>query len=108
LAQVLRVRERQFLMGGLQRRRIVVFQIQGGGVEREFRREIPLRKIEAGGEPDIPAEPERRVAVQIEAALPPRARNDQGLDEIALNSVEIGRLMMFVQETERHEEQAGA
>ena len=40
-------------------------------------------------------------AVKAEAALAPGARDDQRLDEVALHAVEVGRLVMLVEEPER-------
>ena len=46
--------------------------------------------------------------MQIQSALTPSARNDQRLDKVALHAVEIGRLVVLVQEAERHQEKARA
>jgi hypothetical protein len=46
--------------------------------------------------------------VQVEAALAPGAGNDERLHEVALHAVEVGRLVVLVQQTKRHQEQPGA
>jgi len=69
LRQVVRVCQRELLVGGLQRRRAVVLELQRGRVLREFGREVPLRQVEAGREPGVPAKPRLRVAVEVEATL---------------------------------------
>src|SRR6185437_6957194 len=45
---------------------------------------------------------------QAQSAFAPGAGNDQGLDEVALYAVEIRRLMVLVEQSERHQEQPRA
>src|SRR5690349_12117754 len=95
-------------MAGAQRRGVGVAQLKRALIGRELRLEVPLRQVEPGGQAGIPAETGRGVAVQVEAALAPGAGDDEGLDEVALYAVEVGRLVVLVEEAERHEEQPGA
>ena len=104
LAQVMRIGESQLLMGCLQRRGVAVLQIERRRILRKLRSVVPLRQVESRGEPSVPAEACIGVPMDIEPALAPGAGNDQGLDEVALHAVEIGRFVMFVQQSERHQE----
>ena len=80
--------------------------------ERRFtafvRGRIPLAQVRARADADVPVEPGIGVAVQGNTTFAPRARDDRRLDEIALNAVIVGRLVMLVEQAERHEHQAGA
>ncbi len=100
--------QRQFLVAGLQGRHAVVRHIQRGDVLREFRRVVPLRQVLAGGQADVPADADIGIAVEVEAALAPGAGDDQGFYKISLHAVEIGRLVVLVEQAEGHQEQAAA
>src|SRR6185369_2218216 len=47
-------------------------------------------------------------ADDLQAAFAPRARDDRGLDEVALDAVERGRLVVLVEQSRGDEEQARA
>src|SRR6516225_3224734 len=107
LRETLRVRERRLLVRRLQRRDVAGLELERVEVRGKLGGEVPPGEVEAGGEPDVPAETGGGVAVQIETALAPGARDDERLDEVALHAVEIGGLVVLVDEAEGHEEQPG-
>src|SRR5437762_13010146 len=80
-------------MRSLQRRDAAVGERERARVGRKGLIELPLRQIEAGREPEAPPEPERRVTAEAHAAFPPGARDDEGLDEVALDAVVTRRLV---------------
>src|SRR5262249_27496705 len=94
---VARARELQFLMDRAERRD-AAFGIGG----------IPVAKVLARREADVPAEARFGRAEQREAAFAPRRRNDRGLDEIALDAIVVRRLVVLVEEAERNQRQARA
>src|ERR1700722_12936471 len=93
LGEVVTVRQCQLLVGSLERRHVVVLELQGCRVLRELGGEVPLRQIETGGDTHVPTESRLRVAVEVEAALAPGAGNDERLDEVTLYAVEVGGLV---------------
>ena len=93
-------------MRRLQRRDPAVLELERVAVRWKLGGEAPLREVEAGREPHVPAEARRGLTVEVEATLAPGARDDERLDEIALHAVEVGGLVVLVDEAERHEEQA--
>src|SRR5262249_19478855 len=91
--KIFRASERELLMDGAQRRFLAF----------AFRTRVPLRKIEAGREADIPAQSAVRFPLHAEAAFAPSRRDDRRLDEVAEHAVVTRRLMRLVQETRRDE-----
>src|SRR5579864_8640912 len=102
------VGERELLMRRLQRRYVAVLELERIGVGWRLGSELPLRQVEAGCEADVPGERHRSIAVEAQAALAPGARDDQSLDEVALHAVEVGWLVMLIDESEGHQEQTAA
>src|SRR5882672_721737 len=95
----------QLLVGGLQWGGPIVGQLQCRGVLRELRREIPVCEIDAGSDAGAPGNAEVGIAVDAQAAFAPGAGNDQRLDEVTLHPVEVGRLVMLVNEAKGQQEQ---
>src|SRR5882672_4704683 len=101
------VGKRQFLMRRLHGGDAVVLQIERRAVLRILGIDLPAAKIEAGGHAGVPVQADLGIAVHSETPLPPRAGYDQGLDEVALHAVVVGRLMVLIEQSERHQEQSG-
>jgi len=45
--------------------------------------------------------------MEAQTAFAPGAWDDERLDEVTLHAVEVGRLVMLIDEAKRHQEQAG-
>jgi hypothetical protein len=82
-------------------------EVEGIGVEGRFRVELPFGKVEPRGYAEGARETIRGAGLERHTAFPPSRGDDQRLYEIALHPVEIGGLVMLVQQTCRNEEQPG-
>ena len=68
---------------------------------------VPLGEVEAGRQPDVPAQAGRRAARQPQADFAPSGRDDRGVDVVARHAVIRRWLVVLVQQAEGHQEQAG-
>ena len=91
------LREREFLVNRAERR---LLAFAG--------RCVPLVQVEAGGDAALQRQAVVEVADELHAAFAPGAGDDRGFDEVALDAIERDRLVVFVEQTRRHQEQAGA
>ena len=90
------LRERQLLVDRTERR-LLAFA----------RSRVPLVQVEGGGDAALQRQAVVEVADELHAAFAPSARDDCGLDEVALDAVIRGRFVVFVEQADRHQEQAG-
>ena len=85
-----------------------VDRLQRPAIAAFVRARVPLAEVGRGRHGEVPVEAVRSVAVDAEADFAPRARHDLGVDVGPVDAVVRRRLVVLVDEADRHQEQAGA
>src|SRR5262249_35267888 len=98
LREVTRVGERQLLVSRLQGRRAVVLQLECCCERRELREELPFTQIDSCRHAGAPRDTEIGIAMEAQSTFAPRTWDDKRLDEVALNTIEVRRFVMLVDE----------